>query len=138
MAEPIAADEVGLPHSTTILSGQEVNTGGVEDIHVTVREVVDVLPQASLAVNVLVWLREQVELLTCPSPAVTVGVTHPSVAVAVPSAPLISLADGLHPSVKVVPPAVMVGALISWTVTDLLQVAVLPHASLAVHVRVTV
>ena len=60
-------------------------------------------------------------------------------AVAVPRAAFISLADGLQPSVVVVPPtAVMVGGAISCDVTERLQVEVLPHASLAVHVLVTV
>ena len=34
---------------------------------------------------------------------------HPSVADAVPSAPLMSEEEGLHPNVKVVPPVVIVG-----------------------------
>jgi hypothetical protein len=108
-------------------------------VQFTVREAVDVLPQASLAVNVLVWLREQLELLTDPSLELILGVLQPSVAVAVPRAPLISLADGLQPSVVVVPPTpVIVGGVISCEVTDRLQVEVLPHASLAVHFLVTV
>jgi hypothetical protein len=108
-------------------------------VHVTVREAVDVFPQASLAVNVLVWLREQLVPLTDPSVGVILGALQPSVAVAVPRAALMSLATGLQPSVVVVPPvAVMVGGVISCDVTDRLQVEVLPHASLAVHVLVTV
>jgi hypothetical protein len=45
-----------------------VRTGGVTSaVHVTVRDAVDVLPQKSLAVNVLVCEREQPVLPTGPS-----------------------------------------------------------------------
>ena len=60
-----------------------------------------------------------------------------SVAVAEPSAALISLAKGLQPSVVAVPLAVIVGG--TWSlvhVTVLAAVAVLPQASLAVNVLV--
>ena len=79
-------------------------------------------------------------LPTVPSLAAdTVGVPQPSVAVAVPSAPLISPEVGLQPSVVVVPPVVITGAVLSAvqvTVRD--AVDVLPQASLAVHVLVCV
>lgn len=78
----------------------------------TVRDAVDVLPHSSFAVNVLVWLREHVELLTSPSLAdITVADPQPSVAVAVPSAAFISDADGLHPRVLVVPPVWISGSM---------------------------
>ena len=69
-----------------------VITGGViSAIQLTVRDAVEVLPQASVAVNVLVCERVQPSLETVPSlGADTVGVPQPSVAVAVPKAPLIS------------------------------------------------
>ena len=77
-------------------------------------------------------------LLILPSLELIVGVPQASVAVAVPSAALISPADGLQPSVVVVPPVVMTGAVISSathvTVRD--AVDVLPQKSLAVHVLV--
>ena len=76
-------------------------------------------------------------LLQLPSLEDTVGVPHASVAVAVPSAPLISPAVGLHPRVNAVPVAVIVGAVTSAvhvTVRD--AVEVLPQASLAVNVLV--
>jgi hypothetical protein len=60
-----------------------------------------------------------------------------SVAVAVPSAPLISPAEGLHPSDVPVPPVVSTGGVrsaIHVTVRD--AVDVLPQKSLAVHVLV--
>ena len=62
---------------------------------------------------------------------------HASVAVAEPSAPLISPAVGLHPSVNEAPVAVIVGAVTSAVhvaVRD--AVEVLPQASLAVNVLV--
>ena len=48
-------------------------------------------------------------LPTLPSLDDTVGVLHASVAVAVPSAPLISPAEGLQPSDDEVPPVESVG-----------------------------
>ena len=84
--------------------------GVISSVHVTVLDAVAVLPQASLAVNVLVCERSQPLGTTEPSAEETVGVLTASIAVAVPSALLISDALGLHPNVKAVPPAVMVGA----------------------------
>jgi hypothetical protein len=54
-----------------------------------------VLPQASRAVNVLVCDLEQVPVCA-PSDEVIVGVPHPSVAVAVPNAAVISVEAGLQ------------------------------------------
>src|SRR6187402_724398 len=69
----------------------------ISSVHITVLEAVDVLPPASSAVKVLVCEREQPSPIMRPSVEVTVGVPHPSVAVAVPSwAPIIS-AVGLIP-----------------------------------------
>ena len=102
-----------------------------------VLEVVAVLPQASLAVNVLVCDAEHEVVETVPSAAVIVVVLQPSVAVAVPRAASISEAEGLQPSVVVVPPAVMDGPLrsrIHVTVEE--AVAELPQPSEAVKVLV--
>src|SRR4030095_15884229 len=96
-------------------------------------------PQASLAVHVLVWEREQASLVILPSLEDTVGTPQASVAVAVPNAPLISPAEGLHPSDVPVPPVVNTGGVrsaIQFTVLD--AVDVLPQKSLAVHVLVCV
>lgn len=78
-------------------------------VHVTVLEVVEVLPHASKAVNVLSSDLVQPLVVIEPSTDVIVGVLHASVAVALPSAALISEAVGLHPRVNVVPIAVIVG-----------------------------
>ena len=59
---------------------------------------VAVLPQASLAVNVLVLDAEHEVVVIDPSVDVIVVVLQPSVAVAEPSAALISEAEGLQPS----------------------------------------
>ena len=59
---------------------------------------VAVLPQASLAVNVLVCEAEQEVVVIDPSVDVIVVVPQASVAVAEPSAALISEAEGLQPS----------------------------------------
>jgi hypothetical protein len=76
-----------------------VITGGFwSAIHVTVLDVVVVLPQASLAVNVLVCEALHEEVVIVPSVDVIVVVLQPSVAVAVPRAAEISVAEGLQPS----------------------------------------
>jgi hypothetical protein len=115
-----------------------VITGGfLSATHVMVLAVVAVLPQASLAVNVLVCdaLHEVVDIAA--SIAVIVVVLQPSVAVAVPSAALISEAEGLQPRVVVVPLAVMDGPLRSRIhVTVVEAVAELPQPSEAVKVLV--
>lgn len=76
-------------------------------------------------------------LAILPSLEVIVKIPQASIAVALPSAALISAADGLHPSVIVVPVVVNRGAvvlLIQVTVLD--AVAVFPHASVAENVLV--
>jgi len=103
--------------------------------HTAVREVVAVLPQASVAVKVLVLDLEQSPVVA-PSECITVGVLQASVAVAEPRAASISAVDGLH-NVNPVPVAVRVGGVASAVhvaVRD--AVAVLLQASIAVHVRV--
>ena len=61
--------------------------GGVRStVQLTVRDIADVLLQASVAVNVLVCERLHPVVVTVPSIEVTVEAPHPSVAVAVPSA----------------------------------------------------
>ena len=105
--------------------------------HVIVLDAVAVLPQASLAVNVLVCEREQLLLVMLPSLEVIVVLPQASVAVAVPRAALMSAADGLHPNVVVVPPVVMDGTALSFVhVTVLDAEAELPQASLIVNVLV--
>ena len=101
-AEPSAAVisvAAGLqPSGTTAYD--PVNAGGIWSlVQVTVLEVVAVLPQPSTAVNILVCEDEQLDVDTAPSVNVTVAVLHASVAVADPSAAVISEAEGLQPSV---------------------------------------
>jgi hypothetical protein len=69
--------------------------------------------------------------------AVTVGVPHASVAVAVPKARSIAEAEGLHPRVKLLPVAEIVGGVgssVHVAVRD--AVDVFPQASIAVNVLV--
>ena len=97
----IIAGDVGL-HPNTIVGYDPVNVGGVTStIHVTVREVVTVLPHPSLAVNVLTCDRPQLLVCTGPVVNVIVGVPHASVAVADPRAAVIERDDGLHPKFSV-------------------------------------
>jgi len=96
-----------------------------------------VLPQASVAINVLVLEAEQEVVETAPSVNEMVGVLQPSLAVAEPRAASISEAVGLHPSVVIVLIAVTEGpfrSLIHVTVTE--AVAVLPQPSEAENVLV--
>jgi len=97
-----------------------------------------VLPQASVAVKVLVCDRRHPLLCKGPSTgADTVALPHPSVADAEPSAPSIVAADGLHPSARLLPDAVIVGAVISTVHATVRNVVdVLPHKSVAVNVLV--
>src|SRR6187455_2539861 len=115
-----------------------VNVGGLGAVaHVTILDVVAVLPQASIAVHVLVWVALQLVVDTGPSLEVTVGVLQPSVAVAVPSAVLISEAVELQPSDKLVPFAIIVGGVRSEVQLAVLDVVVLLlQPSIAVHVLV--
>ena len=75
-----------------------VITGAVRSsVHVTVLVSVAVLPQASVAINVLVCDLLHDVLTIGPSLDDTVGVPQASVAVAEPSAALIAAAEGLQP-----------------------------------------
>jgi hypothetical protein len=110
--------------------------GGIRSlVHVTVLEVVEVLPQPSLAVKVLTWVTVQVAVVAAASAELSVTGPQASVAVAVPRAASISPAVGLHPRVVAVPVAVIDGGTRSLVhVTVLEVVAVLPQPSLAVKV----
>jgi hypothetical protein len=84
-------------------AGVIIIAGGLGALNqVTVLVTVAVLPQASVAIKVLVCEEEQVLVDTAPSLEVIVGVPQPSVAVAEPSAAVISEAAGLQPSGTVV------------------------------------
>jgi len=78
-------------------------------VHVTVVEAVAVLPQASVATNVLVLEAEHDVVDIAPSLDVTDAVPQPSEAVAVPSAAVISEAEGLQPRVATAPVIVITG-----------------------------
>ena len=130
-----AAD--GLQPKVVVVPPVVIDGTALSTDHVIVLDAVAVLPQASIALNVLVCDREQLLLVTLPSLEVIVVLPQASVAVAVPRAALISAADGLQPSVVVVPLVVIVGAILSAVQVIVLDtVAVLPQISLAVNVLV--
>ena len=95
------------------------------------------LPQPSEAMNVLTCEKAQPLLVTAPSVNVTIGVLQAAVAVADPSAAVISEAEGLQPRVTKAGVIIMVGglgALSQVTVLDI--VAELPQPSTAVNILV--
>jgi hypothetical protein len=104
---------------------------------VTVCCVVAVLPHASVATKVLVCEAEHEVVDTAPSVKDIVGELQPSLAVAEPSAAVISDAEGLQPRVVTVLVAVMEGGLRSLVhVTVAEAVAELPQPSEAENVLV--
>ena len=115
-----------------------MKTGDVlSAVHVTVLIAVVELPQPSEAVNVLTCDLAQLLDCTAPSVNVTIGVLHAAVAVAEPSAAVISEADGLQPSVTKAGEIIIAGGLGALNqVTVLVMVAVLPQPSTAVNVLV--
>ena len=149
VGEPQASVAVALPrapsivavdglHASVVAAPVAVIVGAVTStVHVAVRDAVAVLPQASAAVNILVCERRHPLTTTAWSLVVTVGDPQASVAVALPSAPLIVAVDGLHPSDVAVPVAVMVGVVTSTVQVAVRDaVAVLPQASVAVNILV--
>src|SRR5678810_134231 len=133
----VIADEVGLQPSVTS-AYDPVNTGVIRSlVQVTVLVMVAVLPQPSTAVNILVLEDEQLDVDTAPSVKVTVAVLQPSVAVADPSAAVISEAEGLQPRVTRAGVIIIVGGLGALSqVTVLVIVAELPQPSTAVNILV--
>jgi hypothetical protein len=119
-----------------------VITGGVlSEVHVTVRDAVEVYYHKHLLQSMFLFVYECNHCFQQNHRfhADREGVPQPSVAEAVPKAPLISPVVGLQPRVVVVPPVVITGGVLSEvhvTVRD--AVDVLPQASRAVHVLVCV
>ena len=140
VAEPRAAsitEAEGLQPSVVVVPLAVMDGPLRSRIHVTVAEAVAELPQPSEAVKVLVCDAEQEVVTTGPSATITAGVLQAAVAVAEPSAALISEADGLQPSVATAPVIIIVGGLGTLVhVTVVEAVAVLPQASIAVNVLV--
>jgi len=135
----LIADEDGLQPNELVVPVAVMVGAVISNVHVAVRDAVAVLPQASVAVHVRVWLRIHPLLDIPPVDVVTVGVLHPSVADAVPRAASIAAEDGLQPSTPLagVPPVVITGAVTSSVQVAVRDVAaVFPHASVAVNVRV--
>ena len=138
-ADPKAASIVGgfgLPHINNVVPVAVIDGTCKSSVHVTVLDVLAVLPHASIIVHDLVCERLHPVVVIAPSVCVTVGVLHASVEVAVPNAASNTAADGLHPGFKDVPFAVIETVLSNVHVTVLDVVDVLPHASLAVNVLI--
>ena len=140
VAEPRAASiaaAVGLQPSDVAVP-VAVITGGIRsDVQLTVLEVVAVLPQPSMAVNILVCEEEQLLVDTAPSVNVIVAMLQPSVADAEPSAAVISVAAGLQPSGTTTYDPVNVGGTRSLVQVTVLEVVdVLPQPSAAVNILV--
>src|SRR6187549_4122222 len=140
VAEPRAAsisEEEGLQPRVVVVPLAVMDGPLRSRIHVTVVEAVAELPQPSEAENVLVCEALHEVVVTGPSETITAGVLQAAVAVAEPSAALISEADGLQPSVATAPVIIIaggLGALVQLTVVE--AVAVLPQASMAEYVLV--
>src|SRR6188768_1984753 len=138
VAEPRAAvisEAEGLQPRVT-RAGVIIMVGGLGALsHVTVLVIVALLPQPSMAVNVLVCEEEQLLVDTAPSVNVIVAVLQPSVADAEPSAAVISVAAGLQPSGTTTYDPVNVGGIWSEVqLTVLIAVAELPQPSEAMNV----
>lgn len=136
----------GIPHEAVlvqadnmIFDGQAITGTVRSSIQLTDADVVVVLPQASVATNVLTCVRVQPLLVTTLVVVVTLAVPQASDAVAYPNAALMALTVGLYPNgggagdvVCVITGGVLSDTVIVWQAVD-----VLPHASIAVHVLFT-
>ena len=155
VTDPQLSVAVAVPKAASIVAGKGLQPGmapfaGVpvavitgalkSNVQLAVREVLDVFPQASVAVHVLVCERKHPVLVTAPS--VDDGVTVPqlSLAVAAPNAVLIAADDGLQVVIfpfAGVPVAVITGAVRSNVQVAVRNVlAVFPQPSVTVHVLV--
>src|SRR6187431_1613403 len=133
LAVAVAKDGVS-GHSMVVAAGNALNTGAVLSSTVITWEAVAVLPQASVAVNVLVRVYSLAQApLVVTSADVMVTPPQASLAVAVAN-------DGVsgHSMVVAAGNALNTGAVLSSTVITCDAVAVLPQASVAVNVLVTV
>ena len=133
LAVAVAKDGVS-GHSMVVAAGNALNTGAVLSSTVIVCDAVAVLPQASVAVNVLVRVYSLAHApLVVTSADVMVTAPQASLAVAVAK-------DGVsgHSMVVAAGNALNTGAVLSSTVITCEAVAVLPQASVAVNVLVRV
>src|SRR4030095_11166302 len=122
----------------SVISAGQMITGGIRsEVQLTVLIAVAELPQPSEAMNVLTCEKAQPLEVTAPSVNVTIGVLHAAVAVADPSAAVISEAEGLQPRVTRAGVIIIVGGLGALSqVTVLVIVAELPQPSTAVNILV--
>src|SRR5580765_8362390 len=95
-----------------VISAGQLMVGGTRSlVQLTVLIAVALLPQPSEAMNVLTCEKAQPLEVTAPSVNVTIGVLQAAVAVAEPSAAVISEAEGLHPRVTIAGVIIIVGGL---------------------------
>jgi len=134
MAAPGAGTPPGL-HPRSEPTGQNVNTGGVTStVQVNTCVHVAVFPHPSVAVYVLVCVLKHPFGITAPNDEVIPGVPQSSVAMAAPGA---GTPPGLHPRSEPTGQNVNTGDVTSTVqVNTCVQVAVLPHPSVAVYVLV--
>ena len=145
VADPSAASiaaVVGLHERVNVVPVAVITGAIVSSVQLIVLvTAVAILPQASVAFHVLVWVRAQPLLVIIDVD--TVGVTGPqaSVALAVPKAKSIAPAVGLHPRLALLavdPVAVITGAMVSRVQLIVLvtAAAILPQASVAFQVLI--
>jgi len=137
-AESIAV-AVGLQAKVNVVPVAVITGAIVSTVQVIVLETdAAALPHASVAVQVRVCILVHPVTETVPVVALGVIGPHASATVAVPRAESIAVAVGLQAKVNVVPVAVITGAIVSTVQVIVLETdaAALPHASVAVQVRV--
>src|ERR1044072_7513711 len=132
-----ASTVAGLKHSIVNAAAGTVTTGGVMSLTRKSLGAVPILPQASVAVNVTVTVRLQLSI-----GAVEVGtpvMVPPHLSVALAVAVQASTVAGLkHSIVNAAAGTVTTGGVMSLTRKSLVAVPILPQASVAVNVTVTV
>src|SRR6266581_3015628 len=130
-ATPVALVLVLAGHSSTRFGGQ-VMTGGVVSRTVMVWMQRELLPQASVAIQVRAMTLVAPQLVVIESLKLTLTAPQPSWAVATPVA-LVSVSAG-HSSTRF-GGQVMTGGVVSRTVMVWMQLLLMPQASVAVQVR---
>ena len=124
-----------LPEQTVLLVGAVVITGNWPSLTVTVNVQVDVLPEASVAVDVTVVVPR---LKTLPEAGVLTTVVPGQLSVAVTVNGTVAVQDPIGVDTVMFAGQVITGAWVSFTVTVNVQVAILPTASVALNTLVVV
>ena len=141
LSEAVAIAKTGLAEQSMVVRpGKASITGATKSSFQIIVRVTGIaeLPHASVILNVRVCDFRHESPVTGLSLEVGVLTEQLSVAVAVPNAASISFTDGLHPSVNVVPVAVITGNSVSvdQVTVRLTSIAALPHASVTLNILV--